>query len=58
MGQRASSDNDIFNGIADPLVRKCDCCLEGIELYKCKGNGHGWIGNQVFRFRLAEEEKK
>jgi hypothetical protein len=34
----------------------CDCCLEGIEPCKCKGNGHQWIGNQVFR--LAEEEKK
>jgi hypothetical protein len=38
------------------IVRMCDSCLEGIELCKCKGNGHQWIGNQVFR--LAEEEKK
>ncbi len=37
-------------------VRMCDCCMEGIEPCKCKGNGHQWIGNQVFR--LAEEEKK
>jgi hypothetical protein len=36
-------------------VRMCDCCLEGIEPCKCKGNGHQWIGNQGFR--LAEEEK-
>jgi hypothetical protein len=37
-------------------VRMCDCCLESIEPCKCKGNGHQWMGNQVFR--LAKEEKK
>jgi hypothetical protein len=41
---------------AQLIVRMCDCCLEGIEPCKCKGNGHQWMGNQVFR--LAEEEKK
>jgi hypothetical protein len=30
--------------------------LAGIEPCNCKGNGHQWMGNQVFR--LAEEEKK
>ena len=30
-------------------VRMCDCCLQGIQPYKCKGEGHQWIGNQVFR---------
>ncbi len=33
-----------------------DCCLQGIQPCKWKGNGHQWLGNQVFR--LAEEEKK
>jgi hypothetical protein len=37
-------------------VRMCDCCLEGIGPCKHKGNGHRWIGNQIFR--LAEKEKK
>jgi hypothetical protein len=42
--------------INDEYVRMCDCCLEGIELCECKGNGDRWISNQVFR--LADKEKK
>jgi hypothetical protein len=30
-------------------VRMSDCCLQGIEPCKCKGKGHQWIGNQVFK---------
>jgi hypothetical protein len=27
-----------------------DCCLQGIQPCECKGEGHRWIGNQVFRW--------
>ncbi len=30
--------------------------LQGIQPCECKGNGHQWLGNQVFR--LAEDKKK
>jgi len=26
-----------------------DCCLQGIQPCECKGEGHRWVGNQVFR---------
>jgi hypothetical protein len=58
LGGLGKALRDKFSVITIPtlIVRICDCCLEGIELWECKGNGHQWIGNQVFR--LAEEEKK
>jgi hypothetical protein len=28
-------------------VRMSDCCLQGIQPCKCKGEGHQWIDNQV-----------
>jgi hypothetical protein len=31
------------------IVRMPDCCLQGIQPFECKGEGHRWIGNQVFR---------
>jgi hypothetical protein len=32
------------------LDRMCDCCLQGIKpACECKGKGHQWVGNQVFR---------
>jgi hypothetical protein len=31
------------------LVRMHNCCLQGIQPCGCKGEGHRWIGNQVFR---------
>jgi hypothetical protein len=31
------------------FVRMSDCCLQGIQPCKCKGEGHQWAGNQVFR---------
>ena len=31
------------------IVRMSDCCLQGIEPCECKGKGHQWVGNQVFR---------
>ncbi len=42
-------------GKGEGSVRMSDC-LQGIELCECKGKGHQWIGNQVFR--LAKEMKK
>jgi hypothetical protein len=30
-------------------VRMPNCCLQGIQPCGCKGEGHRWIGNQVFR---------
>jgi hypothetical protein len=30
-------------------VRMSDCCLQGIQPCECKGEGHRWVGNQVFR---------
>ncbi len=32
-----------------PTVGLSDCCLQGIQPCKCKGEGCQWIGNQVFR---------
>jgi len=31
------------------FVRMSDCCLQGIQTCECKGEGHRWVGNQVFR---------
>ncbi len=32
------------------------CCLQGIQPCKCKGGGHWWIGNQVFRWLGLRKE--
>jgi hypothetical protein len=31
------------------IVRMSDCCLQGIQPCECKGEGHRWVGNQVFK---------
>jgi len=31
------------------IVSMSDCCLQGIQPCECKGEGHRWVGNQVFR---------
>ncbi len=40
------------------LVWMCDCCLQGIQPCKWKGNGHQWLGNQVFRWLGLTKETK
>ncbi len=39
----------IVSGRVAMHVRMSDCWLQGIQPCKCKGEGHSWIGNQVFR---------
>jgi hypothetical protein len=47
-----------FRPMGNTFVRMSDC-LEGIEPCKCKGKGHQWMGNQVFRLlELRNEMKK
>jgi len=52
----SGADRRKFRKLKDKLasnyllgVRMSDCCLQGIKPCECKGKGHQWVGNQVFR---------
>ncbi len=40
------------------FVGMFDCCLQGIQPCEWKGNGHQWLGYQVFRWLGLTKEKR
>ncbi len=49
-------NGQLGNGVMG--VRMSDCCLQGIQPCKCKGEEHRWVGNQVFRWLGLTKETK